>query len=166
MQITADDNHQGNRPCSRAGFCSLVCKALSLQWRHTPCCFVVWLWNKVPLRCSWVRWKQKVSFVYAHVSTSTHYTHTHTFEGLQSWVTKPTGCYFCAKPQHRTTFTASQCTPHNFDGTALQQQLPKFFSLHLFNPCVLLVIYFRLAYRLHCIPTYMHNTRITCARKS
>ena len=32
-----------------------------------------------------VWWRWKVSFMYAHVST----LHTHTFEGLQSWVTNP-----------------------------------------------------------------------------
>ena len=107
-------------------------------------------------------------------SVSTLHT-PHTFERLQSWVTKPTNTEntpLLEKPQKfftlawRTTTFTTKPTPHNFDRTALQQQLPKFFSLHLFNPCVLLVIYFRLAYRLHCIPTYMHNTRITCARKS
>jgi len=29
----------------------------------------------------------------------------------------------------------AKATPHTFDWTALQQQLPTIFSLHLFNTC-------------------------------
>ena len=90
-------------------------------------------------------WRRKVSFVYAHVSM----LHTHTFEGLQSWVTKPTNTqfipitrenlevflYFCAKPYHRTTTSTAKPTPRTFHETAFQQELPTIFSLHLFNPC-------------------------------
>ena len=43
-------------------------KTRSLQWRHTSCCFMIILWNKVALRCKWYHF-------WFHVSCLVHGLH-------------------------------------------------------------------------------------------
>ena len=104
---------------------------LALRQNHTR---VQWRQN-VPSG-----WRRKVSFMYAHVGPR----HTHTFEKLQSWPNAQTlNTLRLLEKTQKIIFIfvqipsigqPSQQTPHSFDGTALQQQLPtKLISANIYS---------------------------------
>ena len=90
--------------------------------------------------------------------------HTHTFEGVQSWVTKPTNAEYTPLLEKTRKFIfvqspstgqlSQQSQHHTFNGTALQQKLPTIFGLHFTQP-MLLAIDFELAHRL-LSPSFIH----------
>ena len=95
-------------------------------------------WTTTPVKTEqlcWAWWRRKVSFVYAHMST----LHTHTFEGLQSWVTKSHKHRIYPHYLSSFIFVQNSSIGHPFRTQTQHHQpwieLPTIVRLHLFNPC-------------------------------